>query len=182
MYGQQNCIRALGPSSDHGSRAPEWFAVQTRSRHEKSVLGQLHSKEIKAFLPLYRSPKRWNNGQDNAQLPLFPGYLFVRIDIARDQLPILQTSGVARIVSFAGKPASLPDQEIVQLETAVKKGIATPHPFLSIGDRVRIVRGPLAPLSGILIRDKSGFRIVLSVQLIAQSVSVELDACDVEPV
>jgi transcription antitermination factor NusG len=160
----------------------EWFVVNTFSRHEKSVCEQLRGKDIEAFLPLYRSSKRWNNGQAGGQLPLFPGYLFVRID-AQDQLPVLRTSGVAKFVGFGSKPATVPDSQIAELEAAVTSGIdVSPHPYLSVGDRVRIQGGPLAGLTGILARDKRGRRIILSVELISRSISVELDSADVEAI
>ncbi len=162
------------------SRNLEWYAVHTWSRHEKSVFEQLRGKQIHAFLPLYRSPKRWKNGQMSGPLPLFPGYLFVRIDI-QNQLPVLQTSGVAKFVAFGQHPVAVPHNEISELETAVTKGITlSPHPYLTIGERVRIIRGPLAGLTGILTRDKQVFRVVLSVDLISRSISVELDTADVE--
>ena len=160
---------------------PEWFAVRTWSRHEKTVVEQLRRKQIDTFFPLYHSPKRWKNGQIGAQLPLFPGYLFVRINI-QDRLPVLQTSGVARFVGFGHKPTALPESEITKLEAAMKKGIMVyPHPYLAVGDRVRIGRGPLMGLTGVLTRHKQELRVVLSVELIAKSISVELDSADVEP-
>jgi transcription antitermination factor NusG len=153
----------------------EWFAVHTRSRHEKSVYEQLRGKEIETFLPLYRSSKRWKNGQDGAELPLFPGYVFVRID-GKKTLPVLQTAGVARFVGFGTGPAVVPDFEIAQLEAIMSKGLdACPHPFLSVGQRLQIQCGPLAGLTGILTRDKGKSRIILSVELISRSISVELD-------
>jgi transcription antitermination factor NusG len=158
----------------------EWFAVHTWSRHEKSVFEQLRSKQIETFLPLYRSARRWKNGQTGVELPMFPGYLFVRIDI-QEQLPVLQTAGVAQFVGFGRKPVALPDEEIRQLAAAMARGVdVAPHPYLTIGDRVRIRRGPLAGLTGILARDKQGLRVVLSVELISRSVSVELGLADVE--
>ena len=154
--------------------------MHTWSRHEKSVFEQLRSKQIEAFLPLYQPFKRWRNGQIGTLAPLFPGYLFVRIDI-QNQLPVLQTSGVARFVGFGQRPAVVPDNEIAQLEAVVAQGLkVSPHPYLSVGDRVEITRGPLAGLAGILTRDKQGARVVLSVELISRSISVELDAEDVE--
>jgi transcription antitermination factor NusG len=160
----------------------EWFVVHTFSRHEKSVCEQLRGREIETFLPLYRSSKRWKNGQIGGQIPLFPGYLFVRIDI-QNQLPVLQTSGVAKFVGFGSKPAAVPDDQIAELEAAVTKGInVSPHPFLNVGDRVRIQYGPMAGLTGILTRDKRGHRVILSVELISRSISVELDSADVEAV
>lgn len=158
----------------------EWFAVHTWSRHEKSVCEQLRGKQIETFLPLYRSSKRWKNGQVGAQLPLFSGYIFVHID-ARTHLSVLQTPGVARFVGFGSEPAPVPDHEIAQLEAAVAKGLeVSPHPFLAVGQRVQIQSGPLAGLKGILTRDKGGCRVILSVELISRSISVELDTADLE--
>lgn len=156
--------------------------VHTWSRHEKSVCEQLRGKDIETFLPLYRSAKRWKNGQTGAELPLFSGYVFVRID-ARRQLPVLQTPGVARFVGFGSKPATVSDEEIAQLEAVVTKGMsASPYPFLTVGEQVRICSGPLTGLTGILMRDKPGPRIILSVELISRSISVEIDCADVEAV
>jgi transcription antitermination factor NusG len=163
------------------SSPAEWLVVHTWSRHEKSVCEQLQAKQIETFLPLYRSNKRWKNGQVGVQLPLFAGYLFVRIH-TQNQLPVLQTPGVARFVGFGSKPASVSEAEIAQLEAAVMSGTAvSPHPFLTIGENVRICSGPLTGMKGILLRDKRGQRIILSVELISRSISVELDCADVEP-
>lgn len=160
----------------------EWYVVQTRSRHEKSVCEQLSSKQIETFLPLYRTSKRWKNGQVGAQLPLFAGYLFVRIP-AHSKLSVLQTPGVARFLGFGNKPALVPDEEIAKLEIAVTNGDAVcPHPFLTGGERIRIRTGPLAGLTGILVHGKKRDRVVLSVELISRSISVELDTVDVEAI
>jgi transcription antitermination factor NusG len=164
----------------HAPQNPEWFAIHTRSRHEKSVFEQLREKKIETFFPLYRSSKKWKNGQSAGPVPLFPGYLFVHIGL-QNQLPVLQTSGVARFVSSFRKPAVIPDSEITQLQTAEAAGIQlSPHAFLTIGNRVRIKRGPLAGLTGIMTREKQGIRVVLSVELISRSVSAELAIADVE--
>jgi transcription termination/antitermination protein NusG len=167
-------------SQEQTSTNFEWFAVHTFSRHEKTVCEQLRGKQIETFLPLYRSSKRWKNGQVGAQLPLFSGYVFVHID-SRNQLPVLQTPGVAKFVGFGKGPARVPDHEIEQLEAAVANGIeVSPHPYLAVGQRVQIQSGPLAGLTGILTRDKGGCRVILSVDLISSSISVELDSADLE--
>jgi transcription antitermination factor NusG len=119
-------------------------------------------------------PNRW------ATASVFPGYLFVRIDI-ENPLPVLQTCGVASFVGFGRKPVAVPDNEVEELAVALTKGITvSPHPYVTIGDRVRIKRGPLAGVTGMLMRDKQVFRVVLSVELISKSISVELDTADVE--
>lgn len=159
-----------------------WFAISTFSRHEKSVCEQLRNKQIQTFLPLYRSSKRWKNGKVGAELPLFSGYLFVHID-PRKKLPVLQTPGVARFVGFGKEPFPVPDQEIVQLQAAMATGMnLTPHRFLAVGQRVQIQTGPLEGLCGILVRDKGYSRVVLSVELISKSVSVEIDTAVLEAV
>lgn len=156
--------------------------LHTWSRHEKSVCEQLRSKQIETFLPLCRSSKRWKNGQVGAALPLFSGYVFVHID-PQEQLPVLQTPGVARFVGFGNQPAAVSDEEIAQLAAVVEQGMSPmPHPFLTVGERVRICSGPLSGLTGILMRDKRGQRIILSIELISRSISVELDCADVEAV
>jgi transcription antitermination factor NusG len=169
---------SMNPETSRSQFNFEWFAVHTRSRHEKSVSEQLRGKEIETFLPLYRSGKRWKNGQAGGELPLFSGYVFVRID-GKKTLPVLQTPGVASFVGFGGGPAPIPDFEIEQLETIMSKGLdAYPHPYLSVGQRVQIQCGPLAGLTGIMTRDKGKDRVVLSVELISRSISVELDFAD----
>ena len=116
------------------------------------------------------------------QLPLFPGYVFVRL-LLRERLKVLQVPGVARLISFNGQPAVLPDTEV----EALRAGLATrlraePHPYLTVGRRVRVKRGPLAGVEGILIRKKNACRVVLSLDLIMQSASVEVDASDLEKI
>lgn len=165
------------------SQSLEWLAIHTWSRHEKSVCHQLRGKQIETLLPLYRSQKRWKNGQKaTVELPLFPGYLFARVDL-QNQLPVLQTPGVVKFVGFGRKPVSLSETEIEQLKIAATHGAsASPHPYLTVGDRVRIKCGPFLGMPGILLREKHGVRVVLSVELISRSISVELDAADVEPI
>jgi transcription antitermination factor NusG len=175
-------LMTLTMLSSNASQRLEWFAVHTWSRHEKSVAQQLRGKQVEVFLPLYHTAKRWKNGKLSGKEPLFPGYLFVRI--ARgSQLAVLQTSGVARIVAYGKMLVALPDHDIIQLQTAIAKGIAlSPHCCLAVGDCVRVRRGPFSGMAGILIRGKQGVRFVLSVELISRSISVELDIADLEPV
>jgi transcription antitermination factor NusG len=135
---------------------------------------------VEHFLPLYESMRRWKDRRVKLQLPLFPGYVFVRLSLC-DRLKVLQVPGVARLVGFNGQPAVLPDREIEALRssTLVPLG-AKPHPYLTVGRRVRIQRGILAGVEGILIRRKNALRVVLSIDPIMRSVSVEVDASDLE--
>lgn len=160
---------------------PHWYAVHTRSRHEKKVADQLGQKAVEYFLPLYDAVHRWKDRRKTVQLPLFPGYIFVRIAL-REKLRVLELAGVVRLVGFKGVPVALPDPEIASLKAGLEAKLkAEPHPYLKVGKPVRVVRGPLAGREGILVRKKDKLRLVLSVDLIMRSMAVEVDAADVEP-
>lgn len=160
---------------------PHWYAAHTRSRHEKKIAEQLTGKEIAFFLPLYEAEHRWKDRLARVELPLFPGYMFVQIPL-REKLRVLEIPGVVRLVSFGGEPAPLNDQEISILRQGLEKQMkAEPHPYLKKGTRVRVKRGALAGIEGILERRKDSFRLVISVDLIMRSISVEVPMADVEP-
>jgi transcription antitermination factor NusG len=158
-----------------------WYAVYTSANHEKRVAVQIGQRSVEHFLPLYESVRHWKDRYVRLQLPLFPGYVFVRLAL-RDRLRVLEVSGVVRLVGFNGYPSALPDEEIEALKTASACGLrAEPHPFLTVGRRVRIKNGPFEGREGILLRKKSTFRVVLSVEMIMRSIVVDVDAADVEP-
>jgi transcription antitermination factor NusG len=158
-----------------------WYALYTCPRHEKRVAEQIEERHIACFLPVYRSVRRWKDRRKELELALFPGYVFVRIDL-KDRLRVLQLASVVRFVSFNGQPAPLPDSEVRSLMNGLASGIcAEPHPYLTVGRRVRVRNGPLAGMRGILVRRKDRFRVVLSLDLIMRSVAVEVDESDVEP-
>lgn len=160
---------------------PRWFAVHTRSRHEKSASEQLRCREVETFLPLYQSTRRWRNGDHDVQLPLFPGYTFVHIPL-KDRLQVLKVPGVVRLIGFNGRPVPLEDEEVEGLRCALASGIkAAPHPYLTAGRRIRITAGPLNGRRGILIRRKGALRVVLSIELIQRSVLVDLGINELEP-
>ena len=159
-----------------------WYAAYTCANHEKRVREQLEQRSVESFLPLYETIRRWNDRRMRLQLPLFPGYLFVRI-ASVDRLRVLQVPGIVRIVGFNGQLTALPDQEIESLKKGLASGIqAEPHPFLTTGRRVRVNRGPFEGTQGILLRRKGKQRLVLSVELIMRSVVIDVDIADVEPV
>jgi len=161
---------------------PHWYAVYTRSRHEKTVAQQLVHKSVDHFLPLYETIRKWKNGRFKVRLPLFPGYLFVHITL-RERLQVLQVPGVVQLVGSGGMPLPLPGAEIETIRDALSKGLqAHPHPYLKVGSRVRICNGPLEGLHGILLRKKGKLRVVVSVDLIMRSISIDVDASEVEPV
>ena len=161
--------------------SPKWFAAYTSPRHEKAVSRQLQSRSIESFLPLYSSVRRWKNGCRVAiEQPLFPGYVFVRVP-RRESVRVLQVSGVVSIVGTGREPSPLPTAEIESLRAALPLRILEPHPHLVAGAKVRITSGPLAGLVGIVIRKKSNVRVVLTLDLIQQSVSVEIGMDEIEP-
>jgi transcription antitermination factor NusG len=163
-----------------GFYQPHWYAAYTIANHEKRVAVQLGQRAVEHFLPLYDSVSRWKDRRMELQLPLFPGYVFVRLAL-RDRLQALQVPSVVRLVGFNGQPAVLPDREIEALRTSTAAHLrAEPHPYLTVGRRVRIKRGALEGVEGTLIRRKNALRVVLSIDLIKRSASIEVDASDLE--
>jgi transcription antitermination factor NusG len=157
-----------------------WYAAQTCANHEKCVLEQLSQRTVEAYLPLYASVRRWKDRRVRLELPLFPGYVFVRLALC-DRLRVLQTPSVVRLVGFGGVPAALPHEEIDALRTGLASGVsAEPHPFLTVGRRVRVKSGPLAGLEGVLVRRKNGARLVVSLELIQRAIQVEVEEGDLE--
>lgn len=162
-------------------RAAHWYAICTTARHEKRVAGLLTQRQVENFLPLYRTVHRWKNGcKAQLELPLFPGYLFVRIG-QRERLRVLELPGVISFIGTRGQPAQLPDFEIETLCSGLHLHKVEPYRNLVVGQRVQITAGPLTGLRGVLVRNANSLRVVLTVDLINQSVAVELDAADVEP-
>lgn len=157
-----------------------WYALYTVARHEKRVADQINQQGISCFLPLYRSVRRWKDRRKELALVLFPSYVFVRMTL-QHRLRVLQLPGAVRLVTFNGQPAPLPELEIQHLQNQLLRcGNIEPHPYLSIGHRVRVRSGPLKGLEGIILRSKDRCRVVLSIHLIMRSVAVEVDESDVE--
>jgi len=157
-----------------------WYAAYTCANHEKRVAEQLSERSVEHFLPLYESVRRWKDRRVNLQMPLFPGYVFVRLDL-RHRLRVLEIPSVANLVSFGGTPAVLPDAEIEVLRTSLASRVrAEPHPYLTVGRRVRVKAGPLAGLQGLLVKRKNRARFVVTVELIQRAMAVEIDEADIE--
>lgn len=160
----------------------EWFAIYTTARHEKRVAEQLSVRRIETFLPLYGSVRSWKNGcKVKVELPLFPCYVFVRLS-RQDKTRALQIPGVLSFVGVAGRPAALAESEIDALRSGIQALNCEPHPYLVVGERARITKGPLAGFEGVLVRKKGALRVVISLNLIMKSIAVEVDAADVEPI
>lgn len=161
---------------------PRWFAAYTRSNHERTAADQLAQRSIAHFVPTYESVRVWKDRKKRLQLPLFPGYVFVRVP-PEDKLRVLVVPGIVRLVGFDGRPLAVPDEEIETLRTVVEHKLkAEPHPYLVVGRKVRIVRGALEGMEGILIRKKGRLRVLVSINLIRQSAMIEVDAHEVEPI
>jgi transcription antitermination factor NusG len=159
---------------------PLWYAAYTSANHEKRVAEQLGARSVEHFVPLYESVRRWKDRKVRLRLPMFPGYVFVRL-VRCDRLHVLQVPGVARLVGFNGHPCALPDSEIEALKAGLVSGVrAQPHPYMKVGQRLRVKAGPLAGLEGVLARKKNGTRFVISLDLIMRSVAVDVDALELE--
>ena len=183
----QPCLALISPRTEADVRPRlcvittglAWFALWTRSRHEQVVREQLEQKQIEAFLPTVTKWSRWKDRKKKIDWPLFPGYCFARFD-PRERLPILKCTGVVSIISFEGEPAVIPEHEIQGIRQLVESDLAyDPCPMIREGMMVEVVHGPLKGVIGRLIRKNEKARLVLSVDLIGQAVSVEVDAADV---
>jgi transcription antitermination factor NusG len=152
-----------------------WYAIQVRSKLGSVAAATLRGKGYEEFLPLYRSRRQWSDRIKEVELPLFPGYLFCRFDVSDRLLPILTTPGVIGICG--GKtPASVLDEEVEAVRTILRSGLAAqPHPFLRVGSKVYIERGPLTGVEGIVSNTDKVYRLVVSISLLQRSVSVEID-------
>jgi transcription antitermination factor NusG len=159
----------------------EWYAVCTRHQHEKAVSERLSGIGFDVFLPTYEVFRQWKDRVKRLSLPLFPCYVFLRFGLER-RPEVVSTIGVHSIVTFAGRPAPIPEIQIDAIKRVIENHLQVePHPFLSCGDWVRVTFGPLAGIEGIVIRRKSGFRLILSAELLGRSIAVEVDALNVEP-
>jgi transcription termination/antitermination protein NusG len=162
---------------------PYWYAIQTRSRHEKVVRDQLAAKSITHLLPLWRKRSIWKDRVKFIDVPLFSGYLFGYFAL-QDKIAVLETVGVARLVGINGKPMPIPEEQIVAVRTMMEHRLpCTPHPYLTEGMRVRIKCGLLVGLEGILIQKKQRHRLVINVDAIQQAMAmtIEVDSAMIEP-
>lgn len=159
-----------------------WYAVYTWARHEKAVARHFEDRGLIYFLPLYQAIHRWNKRSSRVSLPLFPGYVFVRTGV-QDRFKPLQVPGVLHYVGTGAVPCPIANDEIEALKRILVSGKDVgPHPYLTAGQPVRISAGPLAGLSGIIQRTKSGNRFVVSVETIKQSIAIELDGFQIASV
>jgi transcription antitermination factor NusG len=163
---------------------PRWYAIQTRSRFEKSVAAQLGAQEVEHYLPAFGQLRQWKDRKKLVEQPAFPGYVFVRfIDRGAARLGILKIPGAVRILARGDSLEPVPEEEIEAVRRLLQlSGKCRTHPFVKEGTRVRVRRGPLRDVEGILIRIKNHDRLVVSIELLSQAVATEVDARDVEPI
>ncbi len=160
---------------------PYWYAIQTRSRHEKVVRDQLAAKSITHLLPLWRKRSIWKDRVKHVEVPLFGGYLFGYFAL-QDKIAVLETVGVARLVGINGRAVPIPEEQIAAVRTMMEHRLpCSPYPYLVEGMRVRIKGGLLAGAEGILIAKKQRHRLVISLDIIFQAVAVDVDSAEVEP-
>jgi transcription antitermination factor NusG len=158
-----------------------WFALTARHQHERQTALALGFKGWETLAPMYRASRVWSDRTKDVEFPLFAGYVFCRF-AAREKGQVLSTPGVVKIVSFGGAPMAVEDREIAEIQAVMRSGLAVrPWPFLRAGDRVRVERGPLRGIEGTLLRDDGALRLVVSVELLQRSISVELEADMIAP-
>jgi transcription elongation factor/antiterminator RfaH len=155
---------------------PQWYALYLRSRYEKKVNTELEKKNVEIFLPLIEEVHVWSDRKKKVMEPLFRGYIFVKTDL-RDKETILMTDGVVRFVGINHKPSSIPESQIDWLQRIVSESIEIQREqYLNVGERVRVITGPLIGVEGIVTRMQGVSRVVVSIVAIEQSVSVQVPA------
>jgi transcription antitermination factor NusG len=163
-------------------QSPRWYALRTKSRHEKLVRDQLEKQGIEPLLPTVKRLSQWKDRKKEIEVPLFSGYCFVRLS-QQNKLPVQKVAGVVEVVGSGHRPEPIPDAEIEALKTLMASVLPyDPHPYLHEGMMVEVVRGPLQGVHGILLRKEKRHRLVIGVRLIQQAAAVEIDVRDVVPV
>jgi transcription antitermination factor NusG len=161
---------------------PHWYALKTRSRHEKRVRDQLGERGIDTFLPVCDSWRQWKDRKTRIELPLFPGYCFARFPLV-ERLRVVSVFGVASLVAINNRPEPIREEELTAIQQLVSSKLQyDPHPFLEEGMDVEVVRGPLTGVRGKLLRKDRLTRLVLAVTLVRQAAIVEIHPADVAPV
>ncbi len=158
-----------------------WFALTVQPNHEQHARLALRNQGFETYLPVYKTRRRWSDRIREAEAVLFPGYLFCRFEMT-DKLRVLRSAGVASIVGIGKQPVQVDEEEISAIRGLISTGGSiAPWPYLRIGQNVVIEHGPLAQLRGVILRVKDTWRVVVSVEALGCSVSVEVDSCMVAP-
>ncbi len=163
---------------------PAWYALYTRSRFEKKMLGELTDRSIEVFLPMREILSRWKDRKKRIWIPLFPGYIFINhVDTPENRFKILNIPGAVRFVGHEGYADPIPEEQIQNVRRFLESSIAVdPYPYIKVGTRVEVIAGPLKGIQGILVEKRGRFRFVIQVDLIRQAISVGIDSSDVRPV
>ena len=160
---------------DNRNQQWPWFAILVRTSREKTANLLLENAGYECFLPISKYMRRWSDRMKEIEVPLFPGYLFCRMN-PHNRLPVLMTPGVIQIVGVGKTPMPVGEEEIAAIQRVGKSGLSTmPWPYLGVGHVAQIDDGPLRGMTGIVIKIKSGWKLVLSVNLLQRSVAVEID-------
>ena len=162
-----------------GEALPRWYVLCTFARHEKAIAERLRGQDVETYLPLYWAIRNWGQRRVNVELPLFPGYVFVKTSITR-KARILEHPGVIRFVGLPGKATPLADEDMEKLRASLSACKAEPYPYLGAGKRVRIKAGPLCGVEGTIVRRKGAVRLVVQIDLIQRAILLELDAIDAQ--
>lgn len=178
---QTECV-SENPGAAQRSEGPQWYALQTRSRHEKKAAAELQEKGIRAFLPLTTQVHRWSDRKQQVEVPLFPGYVFVHtLAVPEARVPILRTPGVANFVGNHGKGTPIPDKQIENIQTILTQRVAVAtHRFLAVNQRVRIRGGSLDGVEGVLVGMNADLSLVVAVDLIQRAVAIRVSGYEVE--
>ncbi len=180
-----NAIESGRPGYEPAPDRPQWYAVYTRPHFERKVAARLAEKQVEHYLPVFNEVHQWQDRKKPVEVPVFPNYLFVRlVDSPSERLRVLVTSGVVRILGAEVQAEPVPDSQIVAVRRMLAGSSARCYrqPWLQAGTLVRVRRGPLKDLQGFLVRVKNHARLIVSIDLLAQSVATEIDVHDVEPV
>jgi transcription antitermination factor NusG len=159
-----------------------WYAIHTKPRHEKWIAGQLQQKEVFTFLPLLQQIHRWSDRRSKVEVPMFSCYAFVRIDqTAEERLKILRTPGVLGFVGSEREGTPIPREQIENLQMALREKIpCAVHPFIRVGQRVRVRGGSLDGMEGILLRQGKDESLIVSVELLQRSVAIRVNGYNVD--
>jgi len=158
-----------------------WFAILARSGREKYATMLLENAGFECFLPISKSTRKWSDRMKDVEVPLFPGYLFCRMN-PNDRLPVLTTPGVIQIAGIGKMPIPVEEHEIAAVRQIEKSGLsAMPWPYLRVGNTARIEEGPLRGVTGIVVKIKSALKLVLSIELLQRSIAVEIDRNWISP-
>jgi transcription antitermination factor NusG len=165
-------------SCQAGWHQPNWYVLFVRSNQEKRIATRLGNAGVEHFLPCYLSQRQWKDRRVTLEMPLFPGYLFVRLPLS-ERMKVLTVPNVVSLVGSGSAPSVIPDDEICWIRTGTEHGNAMPHPVVQAGERIVIAQGALAGLEGILLRMQNKTRVLVSIESIARAFVVDIDLASI---